>query len=48
MNRLQKLLDIKKKDLLSVYFTAGFPRLDSTGEVIDALCQGGADMIEVG
>ena len=48
MNRLQKLLDIKKKDLLSVYFTAGFPRLDSTGEVIDALCQGGADMIELG
>ncbi|MDE6007737.1 MAG: tryptophan synthase subunit alpha [Muribaculaceae bacterium] len=48
MNRLQKLLDIKKKDLLSVYFTAGFPKLDSTVEVMDALCEGGADMIEVG
>lgn len=48
MNRLQKLLDRKKKDLLSVYFTAGFPKQDSTVVVIDALCQGGADMIEVG
>ncbi len=48
MNRLHKLLDIKKKDLLSVYFTAGFPRIDSTVEVINALCRGGVDMIEVG
>lgn len=48
MNRLKQLLDRKKKDLLSVYFTAGFPKQDSTVEVIDALCEGGADMIEVG
>ena len=48
MNRLKQLLDRKKKDLLSVYFTAGFPKQDSTVEVIDALCKGGADMIEVG
>lgn len=48
MNRLNKLFQDKKENLLSVYFTAGFPKLDSTGEVIDALCQGGVDMIEVG
>ena len=48
MNRLKQLLDTKKKDLLSVYFTAGFPKQDSTVEVIDALCKDGADMIEVG
>lgn len=48
MNRLNKLLDKKQDGLLSVYFTAGYPRLDSTGEVIDALCKGGVDMIEVG
>ena len=48
MNRLKQLLDRKKKDLLSVYFTAGFPKQDSTVEVIDALCKGGADRIEVG
>lgn len=48
MNRLNKLFDRKKENLLSVYFTAGFPNIDSTGEVIDALCAGGVDMIEVG
>lgn len=48
MNRLKALLEKKNKDLLSVYFTAGFPRLDSTAEVIDALCEAGVDMIEVG
>lgn len=48
MNRLSILLEKKSENLLSVYFTAGFPKLDSTGEVIDALCRGGVDMIEVG
>ncbi|MDE6334961.1 MAG: tryptophan synthase subunit alpha, partial [Muribaculaceae bacterium] len=48
MNRLSRLLEKKSENLLSVYFTAGFPKLDSTGEVIDALCRGGVDMIEVG
>ena len=48
MNRLSTLLSRKNKDLLAVYFTAGFPRLDSTAEVITELCRGGADIIEVG
>lgn len=48
MNRLNNLFENKKDNLMSVYFTAGFPKLDSTGEVIDALCRGGVDMIEVG
>lgn len=48
MNRLIDILNKKRDNLLSVYFTAGFPRLDSTVEVISALCKGGADMIEVG
>lgn len=49
MNRLINLLENKKENLLSVYFTAGYPTLDSTGEVIDALCKSGnVDMIEVG
>lgn len=48
MNRLNDLFNRKKENLLSVYFTAGFPKLDSTVEVIDALCHGGVDMIEVG
>ncbi|MCM1028489.1 MAG: tryptophan synthase subunit alpha [Pseudoflavonifractor sp.] len=48
MNRLKKLLTDKPSGLLAVYFTAGFPRLDSTGEVIGELCRAGVDIIEVG
>jgi len=48
MNRLISLLDKKKKNLLSVYFTAGFPTQHSTVDIITALCSAGADVIEVG
>lgn len=48
MNRLKELLNKKTENLLSVYFTAGFPKLDSTVGVINALCAVGVDMIEVG
>lgn len=49
MNNLTRLLENKKENLLSVYFTAGYPDLNSTVEVIDALCKsGGVDMIEIG
>ncbi len=48
MNRLTKLLQNKNKDLLAVYFTAGFPEKDSTVGIIDALCKAGTDIIEVG
>ncbi len=49
MNNLTTLLSNKTHDLLSVYFTAGYPQLDSTVEVMDALCKSGkVDMIEVG
>ncbi len=49
MNRLQNLFG-KKPDgnLLSVYFTAGFPTLDSTVDIIRSLEMAGVDMIEVG
>ncbi len=48
MDRIKNLFETKKKDILSVYFTAGFPRKDSTVEVIKALTAGGVDMIEIG
>lgn len=48
MNRLRKLLETKKNNLLAVYFTAGYPKLDSTVETIDALCNHGVDIIELG
>lgn len=48
MNRIQHLFGRKKSDILSVYFTAGFPTLASTVDVIDSLALRGVDMIEVG
>lgn len=48
MNRISQLFQKKEKDLLSVYFTAGFPALNSTGEVIRTLAAHGVDLIEVG
>jgi len=48
MKRLQQLFSHKKTDILNIYFTAGFPYLNSTGEIILALDEAGADLIEVG
>lgn len=48
MNRLNTLFSKKNKDILSVYFTAGFPTIDSTSAIINALDSKGIDMIEVG
>lgn len=48
MNRLEKLFQVKDKDLLSVYFTAGYPALNSTGAIIRSLEANGVDMIEIG
>ena len=48
MNRIDKLFNDKKKNILSVYFTAGYPHLDSTTVIIKALAEAGADMIEIG
>ncbi|TAE58048.1 MAG: tryptophan synthase subunit alpha [Bacteroidetes bacterium] len=48
MNRIQKLFQHKPSRILSVFFTAGFPRLNDTRRVILELAQAGADMIEIG
>ena len=48
MNRIQKLFSEKKKNILSIYFTAGFPQLNDTEKILDALNKHGADMIEIG
>jgi tryptophan synthase alpha chain len=48
MSRMNELFRRKQSKVLSVYCTAGFPQLDSTMEVIRALQDGGADMIELG
>jgi tryptophan synthase alpha chain len=48
MNRIDKLFSEKKTSILSIYFTAGFPNLDSTTSIIKSLAEAGADMIEIG
>jgi tryptophan synthase alpha chain len=48
MSRIKDLFAEKKKNVLSIYCTAGYPRLDSTLEVMKALQDNGADMIELG
>ncbi|MDQ6763453.1 MAG: tryptophan synthase subunit alpha [Bacteroidota bacterium] len=48
MNRINKLFDQKKKNILSIYFTAGYPHLNDTGEILNALQKHGADLIEIG
>lgn len=47
MNRLKTLLDTKK-DLLSIYFTAGFPQLNDTNTILQALQKAGVDFVEIG
>ena len=48
MNRIDKLFKDKKNNVLSVYFTAGYPALDDTVKVIQALEKRGVDMLEIG
>ncbi len=48
MSRLKELFERKKHRVLNVYCTAGFPQLHSTLEVMQALEQNGADIIELG
>lgn len=48
MNRINRLFSNKQKDILSIYFTAGFPHLDDTCEVIRELQANGIDLIEIG
>jgi len=51
MNRIDKIFK-SKKALLSIYFTAGYPQLESqlesTKPVIKALQESGADILEIG
>ena len=48
MKRLEKLFQQKHTNVLNVYCTAGYPQLNSTIEVMEALQNNGADIIELG
>lgn len=47
-NRIDKLFKRKKENILSVYFTAGYPRLSDTAEIIVQLERNGVDLVEIG
>jgi tryptophan synthase alpha chain len=48
MNRLSQLFAEKKGPILSIYFTAGYPELNSTLEIAELLEKSGADFLEIG
>jgi len=48
MKRIQELFKRKDNKILNVYCTAGYPQLNSTIEVMKALQENGADIIELG
>lgn len=47
-NRITKLFQNKTSDVLNIYFTAGYPKLEDTVTIIKALEEAGVDIIEIG
>ncbi|MEP1096945.1 MAG: tryptophan synthase subunit alpha [Cyclobacteriaceae bacterium] len=47
MNRIRETFDQKER-ILNIYYTAGFPQLNDTVRIAQALEKGGADMLEIG
>ena len=47
MSRIEKKLSGNKK-LLSIYFTAGYPKINDTIPILESLEKNGVDMVEIG
>ncbi|BDD04875.1 tryptophan synthase subunit alpha [Aureibacter tunicatorum] len=47
-NRINELFKNKKEGILSVYFSAGYPSLNDTEGILEAIQKSGADFVEVG
>jgi len=47
-NKIDKVFKQKKKDLLNVYFTAGYPKLEDTTTILKSLDKNGVDFVEIG
>jgi len=47
MSRIKELFQTKK-NILSIYYTAGYPGLNDTVQIAEALEQAGADLLEIG
>ena len=46
MNRINKLFNEKKQNILSLYFCAGHPTAGSTADIIRTLAARGIEMLE--
>jgi tryptophan synthase alpha chain len=47
LNRINKLLN-EKENILSIYFTAGYPQLNDTVSILQTLEEAGVDLVEIG
>jgi tryptophan synthase alpha chain len=48
MNRINQLFQQKKQNILSLFTTAGYPKLNDTVPIVTELAHSGVDMIEIG
>ncbi len=48
MNTLTDILETRREKLFSIFFTAGYPSLDSTSKILFSLQENGVDFVEVG
>lgn len=48
MNRIDQLFQQKKNNILSIYFTAGHPEINSAPEILVQLENSGVNMVEIG
>lgn len=48
MNRITALFQEKDKEVLNIYYTAGYPNLGDTYTVLQGLQEGGVDIVEIG
>ena len=48
MNRIDEVFSKKKKGILNIYFTAGYPKINDTLRIAGALEAAGVDIIEIG
>ncbi|WP_299254797.1 tryptophan synthase subunit alpha [uncultured Cytophaga sp.] len=47
-NRITELFQKKSNNILNIYFTAGYPKIEDTVTVLKALEKAGVDMVEIG
>ncbi len=47
-NKLEELFERKQKDILSIFFTAGYPNLDDTSKILGELEENDVDLVEIG